>query len=330
MADEERRYCRALGVEPTASVKEITKAYRKLALKYHPDKDPSEAAKEKFFEIHQAYEALTDENKRAAMQARRAGEARQAAARSQMDEKRRQQIVELEEREAQAVREREELREQRARARREVDRLREQGLEKLEEMIRKDAADAKAVATATAAAAAAAAAGQRSGRAVAAPAQPDTKMTSVKVRWGKGLGISKDELTTLLSFFGQVDAVLLGKRRSAIVSFGTATAAAAAARAYEGAAAADKSQPGIDHRLTLQRLAVQGNDTSEEHVAPTHPPAAQASASSVQVSPGNATAPGTARGTKRERDDLSHVEFESTTLQRMREAAARQRNQATN
>ena len=328
MADEERRYCRALGVEPTASVKEITKAYRKLALKYHPDKDPSDAAKEKFFEIHQAYEALTDDVKRAAMQARRAGEARQAAARSQMDEKRRQQIVELEEREAQAVREREELREQRARARREIDRLRAQGLEKLEEMIRKDAADAQAVATA--AAAVAAAAEQPSGRAGKAPVQPDTKITSVKVRWEKGLGISKDELTTLLSVFGQVDAVLLGKRRSAIVSFGTATAAEAAARAYEGAATADMSQPGLDHRLTLQRLVAKGNDTPEEHVAPTHPAAAQASASSVHASPGNTAASGTARGTKREREDLSHVEFESSTLQRMREAAARQRNQTTN
>ncbi len=328
MADEERRYCRALGVEPTATVKEITKAYRKLALKYHPDKDPSDAAKEKFFEIHQAYEALTDETKRAAMQARRAGEARQAAARSKMDEKRRQQIVELEEREAQAVREREELQEQRARARREIDRLREQGLEKLEEMIRKDAADAKVMATATAAAAAAAAA-EVPDRGFAAPTQPDAKLTSVKVKWKKGVDVSKDELATLLSSFGQVDAVLLGKKRSAIVSFGTAVAAAAAVSAYEGAVAGT-SRPGVDHRLTVQHMAGKGTGTPEEPAAPTRPSAQQAAAASVHGGIQHAAAPALARGTKRERDGLSHVEFESTTLQRMREAAARQRNQASN
>jgi curved DNA-binding protein CbpA len=327
MADEERRCCRALGVAPTATVKEITKAYRKLALKYHPDKDPSDAAKEKFFEIHQAYEALTDETKRAAMQARRAGEARQAAARSKMDEKRRQQIVELEEREAQAVREREELREQRARARQEVDRLREQGLEKLEEVIRKDAADARAVATAAAAAAAAAAAPHRD---FVAPTQQDAKLTSVKVKWKKGVDISKDELATLLSSFGQVDAVLLGKKRSAIVSFGTAAVTAAAVHAYEGAAVAGTSRPGVDHRLTLQHMAGKGTGPPEEQVAPTLPSASQAAASSVPNNTGHSAAPVPARGTKRERDGQSRVEFESTTLQRMREAAARQRNQASN
>jgi DnaJ family protein C protein 17 len=346
-ADEERRCCRVLGVEPTASVKEITKAYRKLALKYHPDKNPSDAAREKFFDIHQAYEALTDETKRAAMQARQAGEARQAKARTKMDETRRQQIIELEEREAQAARAREELREQRARARQEIDRLREQGLEKLEEIIRRDAADAQAVATAaTEAVAGGAVRSFSAGKSAAqtdatetVTAAPDMKLTSVKAKWKKGTDFSQDELSVLLSVFGRVDAVLLGKRRSALVSFGTAAAAGAALQAYQAASdtPASHSRPGVDFRLSLQRMGAKGSNDSRGHAAPqaagassvpTVPTEPTETTAAAPVEKPTAAASMAARGTKRAHEELSHVEFESATLQRMREAAARQRNQA--
>jgi len=54
-----------LGVAPEATFDQIKKAYRKLALKFHPDKNPDAEAAEKFKEISAAFEVLGDEKKRA-------------------------------------------------------------------------------------------------------------------------------------------------------------------------------------------------------------------------------------------------------------------------
>lgn len=60
-------YYEVLGVERDASTEDIKKAYRKLALKYHPDKNQGDGdAEEKFKEINEAYSVLCDEEKRAA------------------------------------------------------------------------------------------------------------------------------------------------------------------------------------------------------------------------------------------------------------------------
>ncbi len=57
-------YYKILGVDKNSDKREIKRAYRKLALKYHPDKNPSKEAEEKFKNISEAYAVLSDDQKR--------------------------------------------------------------------------------------------------------------------------------------------------------------------------------------------------------------------------------------------------------------------------
>ena len=61
-----RDYYDILGVSRDATDEEIKRAFRKLAFKYHPDRNREDGAAEKFKEVNEAYEVLSDANKRAA------------------------------------------------------------------------------------------------------------------------------------------------------------------------------------------------------------------------------------------------------------------------
>ena len=61
-----RDYYEILGVERNASKEELKKSYRKLAMQYHPDRNPgNKESEEKFKEAAEAYEILNNDDKRA-------------------------------------------------------------------------------------------------------------------------------------------------------------------------------------------------------------------------------------------------------------------------
>ncbi len=70
---EFKDYYRILGVDSTADETAIRAAYRKLARKYHPDKNKESDAEERFKEVNEAYEVLKDKEKRASYDQLRAG-----------------------------------------------------------------------------------------------------------------------------------------------------------------------------------------------------------------------------------------------------------------
>ena len=64
MPKSKRDYYEVLGVAKGASDEELKKAYRKMAMKHHPDRNPdSKTAEAQFKEVKEAYETLTDPNK---------------------------------------------------------------------------------------------------------------------------------------------------------------------------------------------------------------------------------------------------------------------------
>src|SRR5438046_7349963 len=66
MASNKRDFYEVLGVSRSASEDELKKAFRRLAKQYHPDANKEQGAEARFIEVNEAYEVLSDTQKRAA------------------------------------------------------------------------------------------------------------------------------------------------------------------------------------------------------------------------------------------------------------------------
>jgi len=126
-----------IGVDETANKEAIVKAYRKAALKWHPDKHPDhmkKAAEDQFHRLSQALDILTDEKARAVYDRKRQAKRAAAERNSQLDAKRRKFKEELEAREQSAFAQTTEERRSELNLQAEIERLRKEG----EELLRQE------------------------------------------------------------------------------------------------------------------------------------------------------------------------------------------------
>ncbi|XP_048586245.1 dnaJ homolog subfamily C member 17 isoform X2 [Nematostella vectensis] len=134
MADGGENYYDTLGVHKDSTEKEILKAYRKKALKCHPDKNPDNPkASELFHKLSKALEVLTDPKARAAFNNLLNAKERNKLRNQKLDAKRKKFKQDLEESEKSAKQEKESDEEIARRLQAEIERLREEGSRLLQE-----------------------------------------------------------------------------------------------------------------------------------------------------------------------------------------------------
>ena len=215
-------FYKLLGVSFETSEADIRRAYRRTALKYHPDHNAGNAAAvEKFHLLQIGYELLSDPAAKAAYDNARAARLAKRRQKEQFDGKRRQMVDDLERRERGVKRGRDEELDAEEKLRLEVARLAEDGKrrrkereellrrENLEEEEERDQLAQRASARATDA-------DDMDGSASTERNAVSEIDRTVKVRWprdGPGQSIDKDKLESLFSIFGKIDSTFLLKDR---------------------------------------------------------------------------------------------------------------------
>jgi curved DNA-binding protein CbpA len=213
--DEIIDFYELLEVSPSASKKELTKAYRTAALKWHPDKNPGVDTSEKFDQIKKAYNALSDPVQRAELDKHLKAKIARKKVEEAMDAGRRSM--------KQKLREREEAAETNAasskRRKFDIDRIREQNIARQQQYETARRAAASAVRT------------KKTDPIIPEQEGPGLRLRTVKAKWNSKVSplYTEKSLTTECMSFGEVALVKISKKgRSGIIEFSSDEAASAA------------------------------------------------------------------------------------------------------
>uniref|UniRef100_A0A1B6GI15 DnaJ homolog subfamily C member 17 n=1 Tax=Cuerna arida TaxID=1464854 RepID=A0A1B6GI15_9HEMI len=306
-----------LGILPSATVQEVKKAYRKKALKCHPDKNPDNArAGELFHQLSKALEILIDDSARAAYD--KVINAKKAAAlrNKELDSKRKKLKEDLEAKERQA--QTEEIREKSAeeKFKAEIERLRKEGSKQLEEEIefvrsqiqREKHCDAE---------------------------QHDPDLFRLKIKWKiteddqSHNTYNHDSLTKIFSKYGEISALVVSnkKKGSALLEFTSSTAAINAQRLEKGFLSNPLSvswlrgqPPSVSVPFNATRGPNVTNPQPGMNIFPSVP--TDTSTSRSKVFPCFYPGPDTF---KKNRQEKQETDFEAAVLSRMRQAEEEKR-----
>ncbi|KAF9935322.1 DnaJ (Hsp40), sub C, member 17 [Mortierella alpina] len=232
MAEEQLDWYAVLGVERTATSKEITKAYRVRALKVHPDKNPDPNAAKVFHELSQAYDLLLDPAARAAFDNLLNVKVQAKERTDKYDSVRRKMKEDLENRENAFKKQQEDEKAASLRMHYEMERLKQENIKKRAEREAELLRQADQLQEAVAAAKQTA----RNGKYHAPTCTQETTSldTTLRLKWKKKKHAFESEgLVDIFKNYGTIDSCLSKNQGSALVSFKTITGAYAAMKAYE-------------------------------------------------------------------------------------------------
>ncbi|KAF9994672.1 DnaJ (Hsp40), sub C, member 17, partial [Modicella reniformis] len=223
MAEQQKDWYVVLGVERTATTKEITKAYRTKALKYHPDKNPDPNAAKIFHDLSQAYDVLLDAAARAAFDNLLNIKVQAKERVDKYDSTRRKMKEDLENRENAFKRQQQAVKEAALKMQFEMERLKQENIKKRAEreaeLLRQVDQISEAVAVS---------------KQAAINEESKSLDTTLRIKWKKKKHtFDTDELSNLFKPYGEIDSCLSKNQGSALISFKTITGAFAVMGAFE-------------------------------------------------------------------------------------------------
>ncbi|KAF9967394.1 DnaJ (Hsp40), sub C, member 17 [Mortierella alpina] len=223
MAEEQLDWYAVLGVERTATSKEITKAYRVRALKVHPDKNPDPNAAKVFHELSQAYDLLLDPAARAAFDNLLNVKVQAKERTDKYDSVRRKMKEDLENRENAFKKQQQDEKAAALRMHYEMERLKQDNIKKRAEREAELLRQADQLQEAVAAA-----------KQTARTEETTSLDTTLRLKWKKKKHtFESDALLDIFKNYGTIDSCLSKNQGSALMSFKTITGAYAAMKAYD-------------------------------------------------------------------------------------------------